>query len=236
MEKVPVTIDVDLPPPVPAGFVPLNECVAYFAVRNGDDRFVTPVSIWRHSETGQLRTEPPLQEMHEALKHYTDLVLFHLRAGYLTAFIDGPGQALSPSFWQYPVASDSLQKGSWKEYRLFASKDELREAADNILNQIDGRARQAGAQDEPRTEDVMETVEQRGERRGPRVKNFWAKVLGHAAAWLAANGAPSTQAELEELIIARVEMLEESAAPSHVRIYASELLDAFRQELGSDGR
>jgi len=44
-----------------------------------------------------------------------------------------------------------------------------------------------------------------GQRRGPKPKDIWPKVLGHAAAWLAANGAPKNQADLEKVIVERIE-------------------------------
>ena len=226
-----MSIGVDPPPPVPAGFVPLNDCIGYLAVRNGDGRFVNPVTIWRHSQTGEIRTEPPLLEMREALLVYTNQILAWLRAGYLTAFVDGPDQTLAPSFWQYPVAQECVQKGSWKTFRLFASRDELEEIAENLAYLIEARAREVGGADEPKAEDVLEHAEQRSKRRGPKIKHFWAKTLGQAAAWLASNGMPDNQTKLEEFILTRIENMGQSAEPSQVRVYANELFNAFREEM-----
>jgi hypothetical protein len=53
----------------------------------------------------------------------------------------------------------------------------------------------------------------RAVRAGPKPKDFWPKVLGYAAGWLAEKGeAPNRQRELEDVILERIDAL--AARPS----------------------
>ena len=225
-----MTTEVNPPAPIPAGMVSLSlsHCMGYLAAQDGDMRLVEPISVYQHVETGVVRIEPEgIQAVHAA---YTDLVLFVLRAGYFSAYVDTADQVLSPEFWQYPVARQCLLSGSWKSHRLLARREELKQFADNILLQQSGAAQ--GGDSEPDAEEIIEPAKAAPERRGPKPKNFWPKVLGYAASWLAVNGRPEQQADLEAVITERIKGLEQLADVSTVRGYAREMLDAYRQQMG----
>ena len=71
--------------------------------------------------------------------------------------------------------------------------------------------------------------------RGPKPRDFWPKVLGYAAGWLAEKGeAPNRQVELERVILDRIEKLGGEADPSTVRPYARQMLAGHRAQL--DGK
>jgi hypothetical protein len=71
--------------------------------------------------------------------------------------------------------------------------------------------------------------------RGPKPKDFWPKVLGYAAGWLAEKGeAPQRQAELEAVIRQRIMALGGEAEPSTVRPYAREMLEGYRAQLDDE--
>ena len=71
--------------------------------------------------------------------------------------------------------------------------------------------------------------------RGPKPRDFWPKVLGYAAGWLAEKGeAPNRQVELERVILDRIEKLGGEADPSTVRPYARQMLAGYRAQL--DGK
>jgi hypothetical protein len=71
--------------------------------------------------------------------------------------------------------------------------------------------------------------------RGPKPKDFWPKVLGFAAGWLAERGAaPDRQRQLEDVILERIEVLGGAADRSTVRPYAREMLAGYRAQLDDD--
>ena len=72
------------------------------------------------------------------------------------------------------------------------------------------------------------------ERRGRKPKDFWPQVTGRAGAWLAANGTPDKQADLERIMADYIAELGRDAANSTVRRYARKLLAEFERELGSN--
>jgi hypothetical protein len=60
-------------------------------------------------------------------------------------------------------------------------------------------------------------------------------VLGYAAGWLNEMGkTPNTQAELERVIVERIESLGGSASSSTVRGYAREMLQGYQQQLDDE--
>ena len=105
--------------------VALSHCMAHLAERNGDPRLVEPISVYRHSETGEIRLEPEPSEISTILASYTELVLFALRAGYISAYVDSGERVLSPEFWQYPIARECLNSSKWKDHKFFQSLLEL---------------------------------------------------------------------------------------------------------------
>jgi hypothetical protein len=233
-----MSIDRDPTEPVPAGMVSLPDCRGYLAARHGDQRLVQPVAVYRHAETGELRFEPSSGEIAGVLKAfaaYEELVLLLLRTGELTAYVDGPDLQLSPEFWQYPFALQSLRSGTWKGRRLLASRDELEEIAALTSPRSADPSPDDGVQSEPEPEAVIEPAAARQERRGGKMRHFWPKVLGYAAGWIAERGSlPGTQAELERVITDRVESLGEEAAVSTVRAYAREMWEGYQQQLNDD--
>jgi hypothetical protein len=70
---------------------------------------------------------------------------------------------------------------------------------------------------------------------GPKPKHFWPSILGSAAGRLAANGRPETQAELEVWIASRILAIGKHADDSTIRLYASQMLEAFDREMGNGG-
>jgi hypothetical protein len=222
-------------PVVPAGMVSLPHCIGYLAARQGDDRLVQPVSIYKNMETGELRYEPELPELQATWDAYTDLVLFMLRAGYLVAYVDGSDHVLSPEFWQYPVARQSLLSGCWDGHRLLASREELEELVGEIIHRSTMGSQDEALPAEPDPEAVIEPAAAKPERRGAKPKDYWPKVLGYAAGWLNEMGkTPNTQAELERVIVERIESLGGSASSSTVRGYAREMLQGYQQQLDDE--
>src|SRR4051794_31886968 len=72
-------------------------------------------------------------------------------------------------------------------------------------------------------------------KRGPKIKDFWPKVLGYAAGWLAEKReAPERQRELEDLILDRIGKLNGEAERSTVRTYAREMLSGYRAQLDDE--
>jgi hypothetical protein len=233
-----MTVGVDPPEPVPAGMISLPQCVVYLAADQGDFRFSEPVAIYQHVETGELKIGHEsgwLADAGAAFAAHEELILFLLRTGHLTAFVDGPGEALSPEFWQYPVAHQSLRSGVWKGRRLLASRDELREIVALTRPQAAESVSEKGAQGEPEPEEVIERAATRPERRGAKPKYPWARVLGYAAGWIAERGIlPDTQAELELVITEQLERLSMDASPSVIRNYAREMFEGYRQQLDDE--
>jgi hypothetical protein len=75
----------------------------------------------------------------------------------------------------------------------------------------------------------------RAARTGRKPKDFWPKVLGYAAGWLAERGeAPNRQSELEDVILERIEVLGGEAERSTVRSYAREMLAGYRAQLDDE--
>jgi hypothetical protein len=139
--------------------------------------------------------------------------------------------ARDPTAWEIRRFWD-LAKERWKEIaslRQAASSspctEEAREAAVTP---------ETGAHGEPKPENVIQPARTTPLRPGVKMKDFWPRVLGEVAAWVALNGQPDTQAELERMIMERLEALGESAADSTVRRYARQLRDGYDRQLGGD--
>jgi hypothetical protein len=112
---------------------------------------------------------------------------------------------------------------------LLASRDELEEIA--ALTSPRSADPDDGAKSEPEPDQVIEPAGARLERRGGKIKDFWPKVLGHAAAWIAEEGQADNQAVLERFITEKLEALGNAAEPSTVRRYAAGMLEGFNEQL-----
>ena len=105
--------------------MPLANCAAYLAARIGDDRLSHPVAVWENRETGELRLEPDVRELHEVHDLCMVQMLHVLRTGAVTALLPGRKAALPADFWQWPEATECVRTGLWQGKQLLVARVEM---------------------------------------------------------------------------------------------------------------
>ena len=220
------------PSPVPVGLVPLVDCPAALAARMGRDELSRPVEVWRHRDTGEIKTNPDLEMLVEMRKHYRDVILEALRIGRITALLlPSTTEALPAAFWQWPEGRDALETGVWQAQQLVVSSQEIGILSSILLVAQDDW--DSNAMDDSfsiqadRVQKVAESPEKPARARGRRSKPIWSPIITNVAMRMSMEGRPEKLAEIEKWISDAAAAEGVSFADSSVRTWASGLFEAY---------